>query len=104
MIFCPKCGSILKPDENKKKIVMKCCKCSYFSEEKDAKIVEHIEHKGGIEVVEEKPQIHSKVNEDCPKCKNKEAYYWIIQMRAGDEAATKFFKCTKCEYTWRDNG
>jgi DNA-directed RNA polymerase subunit M len=40
--------------------------------------------------------------EECPKCGNNEAYYWLRQTRAGDEAETKFLKCTKCKHTWRD--
>ena len=39
---------------------------------------------------------------ECPKCGNTEAYYWTIQTRSGDEAETKFHKCTKCKHTWRD--
>jgi len=42
-----------------------------------------------------------KTNEECPKCKHKEAYYWLVQTRAADEAATRFFKCVKCMHTWR---
>jgi len=43
-------------------------------------------------------------NVECPKCGNKEAYYWTVQTRAGDEAETKFLKCTRCKHTWRDYG
>ena len=39
---------------------------------------------------------------NCSKCENKEAYFWTSQTRAGDEAETKFFRCTKCKYTWRE--
>jgi len=42
------------------------------------------------------------VEERCEKCSNKEAYFWTIQTRAADEAETRFFKCTKCNYTWRE--
>ncbi len=37
----------------------------------------------------------------CPKCKNKKAYFWTLQTRAADESETKFYKCTKCDHTWR---
>ncbi|GAI81579.1 unnamed protein product, partial [marine sediment metagenome] len=33
---------------------------------------------------------------------NEKAYFWSVQTRSGDEAETKFFKCTKCEFTWRE--
>ena len=38
----------------------------------------------------------------CEKCGNKAAYYWTQQTRGADEPETRFFKCTKCEYTWRE--
>lgn len=37
----------------------------------------------------------------CPKCGNPKAYWWEQQTRAADEAATQFFRCTKCSHTWR---
>ncbi|MEK6852465.1 MAG: zinc ribbon domain-containing protein, partial [Nanoarchaeota archaeon] len=37
----------------------------------------------------------------CPKCKNNEAYFYSAQTRAGDEAETQFFRCTKCQHNWR---
>jgi len=39
---------------------------------------------------------------ECPECKNKKAYYWTKQTRAGDEPETQFFKCVKCNHQWRD--
>ena len=44
------------------------------------------------------------ITEKCKdkKCKNDQAYFWTVQTRAGDEAETKFFKCTKCDHTWRE--
>ena len=104
MLFCPKCGSILKPTETKKGRVMKCSNCGYISKEKEAKITEQITEKKKIEIIEKKEEVLSKTKEICPKCKNTEAYYWLVQTRAGDEAATKFYKCTKCGHVWRDYG
>ncbi|GAH37902.1 unnamed protein product, partial [marine sediment metagenome] len=42
------------------------------------------------------------VGEKCKKCGNEKAFFWTVQTRSGDEAETKFFKCTKCEFTWRE--
>ena len=39
---------------------------------------------------------------ECEKCGNKEAFYWQIQTRAGDEPMTRFYRCTKCKETWRE--
>ena len=38
----------------------------------------------------------------CPECRNREAYWWLRQLRSADESETRFFKCTKCAYTWRE--
>ena len=54
-----------------------------------------------IAVVEKKVETLPKTKEECPKCKHPEAYYWLLQTRAADEAATRFFRCAKCNYTWR---
>lgn len=58
----------------------------------------------GVAVVDEKKtNTYPKVQIKCPKCKYKEAYFWTLQTRAGDESETKFYKCAnlKCEHTWR---
>ena len=101
MIFCKKCGSILKPAETKKGKVMKCFNCNFTSSDNDVKLTEQVVHKK-IEVIEEKAEVYSKTKEKCPKCGHEESYYWLVQTRAGDEAETKFHKCCKCEHTWRD--
>jgi DNA-directed RNA polymerase subunit M len=37
----------------------------------------------------------------CPKCSNNLAFWWLRQLRAADESEVRFFRCTECEYTWR---
>lgn len=39
--------------------------------------------------------------EGCPECGNIQAYWWIVQTDSGDEPSTQFFRCTKCNHTWR---
>ena len=41
---------------------------------------------------------------NCSKCGAKEAYYWSVQLRRGDEAETSFFRCVNCGKTWRRSG
>lgn len=41
------------------------------------------------------------IKTECPKCKNNEAMWWLLQTRSGDEPPTQFYRCTKCGYTWR---
>ena len=41
---------------------------------------------------------------ECPKCGNNQAYTWQVQTRGADESSTQFFRCTKCNYTFREYG
>jgi DNA-directed RNA polymerase subunit M len=100
MEFCPKCGAVLI----QKRKNLGCPRCNYSSKEKN-KITtsEKIEQGKEIAVVSEKEaQFLPITNETCKKCKNDKAFFWTVQTRSGDEAETKFFKCTKCEFTWRE--
>jgi len=98
--FCPKCGSVLV----QKKTREGCPRCNYSSKGK-VKIIssEKIEDKNEeIEVIKKDIETFPIVTEKCKKCKNDKAYFWTVQTRSGDEAETKFFKCTKCNFTWRE--
>ena len=46
--------------------------------------------------------LESTVPIDCEKCHNKEGVSWTFQTRSADEPETKFYRCMKCNYTWRD--
>ena len=95
MEFCPKCGSILI----KKKKNFGCSRCNYMTKGKiDMKIKEKINENTPVAVVNEKEaEIYPITDYKCEKCKNKKAYFWIRQMRSGDEPESKFYKCTKCK-------
>lgn len=80
-----------------------CVSCGYECE-KEVKIEssQKIEPKKEVVVIGEKDSEFNPVTEmECPKCEHKEAYFWSKQTRSSDEAETKFYKCTKCKYTWR---
>jgi len=100
MQFCPRCGSILV----QKRKNFGCPRCSYTT--KDKIKIEHRENIGEkqkVSVVKDKDlDVLPTVEEECPKCGNKEAHFWTSQTRAGDEAETKFFRCKKCKHTWRE--
>ncbi|MBR9683061.1 transcription factor S [Candidatus Woesearchaeota archaeon] len=110
MLFCPECGSILRPKEKSGKKLLWCsCGFTVSPEEKskeesetttepETKIEPETKR---IEIVQE-IETHPKIKADCQKCENKEAYYWTQQTRGADEPETRFFKCTKCSYTWRE--
>ena len=100
MEFCPKCGAVLIQKIKN----YGCPRCNYSSKEKvKIKASEKIEEKKKIVVIREKDsQVFPIIAEECKKCGNHEAYFWTVQTRSGDEAETKFFKCTKCNNTWRE--
>jgi DNA-directed RNA polymerase subunit M len=112
MEFCPKCGTRLKPMKKKKKtatLVLACPKCKYektISGEiiTPRKVIE-TSSKEGITVIgkeEQKLRTLPTVKIECPKCGNNTAYVWQVQTRGSDESSTQFFRCTKCNYTFRE--
>jgi len=100
MKFCPKCGALLVL----KKKNWVCPKCSYREKGKvEFKTKEVIEGKIKVGVLKTKESdVRPITTITCPKCGNTKAYYEIVQTRAGDEAETRFFTCTKCGYRWRE--
>ena len=100
MMFCPKCGSILLPDLDKK--VIKCRNCNYKeSKNKNIVIKEKINNKEKIKIIDKNIETLPKTQVDCPKCGHNQAYYWLVQTRASDEPETQFFRCVKCNHQWR---
>jgi len=96
MEFCPKCSAIL--------MSKKCDRCGYESDS-DVKLEtsQSLEVANEVAVVKEgENEVNPKVEIECPKCKHNEAFFWTKQTRSSDEAETKFYKCTKCKYTWRE--
>jgi len=108
MEFCDKCGSSMIPKKSGKSVVLICRRCgkkkrtkvkkgfkiTAFSGKKSGKIIV-IEKKSKFEVL-------PKTTITCPKCDNNKALWWMQQMRAADEPATRFYKCTKCGHVWRE--
>ena len=99
MEFCPKCGAVLI----QKRKNYGCARCDYSTKDKlKIKTSEKIEEKNKVAVIKKEMNTLPIVVEKCKNCGNDKAYFWTIQTRAGDEAETKFFKCTKCDHTWRE--
>ncbi len=100
MEFCPKCGAVLI----EKRKNFGCARCSYSAKGKvKLSSSEKIGEKKKIEVINQKDtETHPITAQECKKCKHPKSYFWTVQTRSGDEAETKFFKCVKCAYTWRD--
>ena len=102
MEFCPKCGAVLV-QKGKREV---CPRCKYTTKSKvKLKTSEKMGEKKKVAVVKDKDvEVYPVIDLDkpCEKCGNKKAYFWTLQTRATDEAETKFFKCTKCNHTWRE--
>ena len=102
-MFCPECGSILRPKDKAGKRIL-YCSCGFTKspdEETSVELKETNSSAKKIEVVEN-VDIRPKIKITCEKCGHKIAYYWTQQTRGADEPETRFFKCTKCGYTWRE--
>lgn len=100
MEFCPKCGAVLVQKVKN----LGCPRCNYSTKEKiKIKTSEKINNKKEIAVIKNKDtEVFPIIGEKCKECGNDKAYFWTVQTRSGDEAETKFFKCTKCNHTWRE--
>ena len=95
MEFCPKCGALLVM----KKTKFGCPRCNYIAKGKvDMSIKEKINEKVEVAVVNEKEgEIQPITDYHCKKCGHNKSYFWILQMRSGDEPESKFYKCVKCK-------
>ena len=88
--------------EGSKKVLV--CSCGYKSGNVEhTKITESIKNESReVEVIDKEIETLPKTDAKCEKCGHKEAYFWTVQTRAGDEPETKFLKCEKCKNIWRD--
>ncbi|MBI4980428.1 transcription factor S [Candidatus Woesearchaeota archaeon] len=101
-MFCPKCGSLLRPKDKGGKTVLFCtCGFTKSIEGESTEITEKVDAGKKIEVMENL-ETHPKIKTTCEKCGNNLAYYWTQQTRGADEPETRFFRCTKCRFTWRE--
>jgi len=112
MDFCPDCGTrlIAKRDKEGTKINLQivCPKCGYKKTGKNNAAVtpKSIKRprKEAITVIGKEHQLRTLPTDKiaCTKCGNNLAYVWQVQTRSGDEGATHFFRCTKCNHTFRE--
>ncbi|MEW6221751.1 MAG: transcription factor S [Candidatus Hadarchaeota archaeon] len=106
MQFCKKCGSLMLPKKIDGDVFLTCTSCGHSVKaegSEEYKMVKKSEDKEEVTVVEEKsgPALPT-TRAHCPKCGHGTAYWWMRQTRAGDEPATRFYRCVKCAHTWRE--
>lgn len=115
MEFCPECASILKPEKVETNegitVMLVCSKCGYKKPMLSGKIKPRatsvIKHdiKQRVTIIgkeEQKINTLPTLKVECPQCGNNLAYVWQVQTRGGDESSTQFFRCTKCNHTFRE--
>ena len=106
MEFCPKCEMRLKKDITNMSLT--CPKCQYVKEKPNQTKKEKLQESDPALLVmdegdvKESKGLESTIKIDCEKCHNQEGVSWAFQTRSADEPETKFYRCTKCNYTWRD--
>jgi transcription factor S len=110
MEFCPNCESRLAPKKTEARVSMVCSKCGYVKKEVDenepkasGKVIKHTLQQQ-VTVIGKEDQVNTMptMRMECPKCANMLVYVWQVQTRGGDEASTQFFRCTKCNHTFRE--
>lgn len=100
MQFCPKCKSIMIPGEE----VLTCRRCGHEVPKQGKPIVSKAERREReITVLEGQEDAGLPTTQcRCPDCGHNTAYWWMRQLRSADESEVRFFRCTKCNKTWRE--
>ncbi|WP_062661634.1 transcription factor S [Aeropyrum camini] len=110
--FCPRCGSIMYPRREGARYLLVCKSCGYSeegsSEDQQAYRMRVTVEKGPrdkIVVIDDETPMGAQVlkgSVSCPKCGHDEVYFWMMQTRSADEPMTRFYRCKRCRYTWRE--
>lgn len=100
MKFCPKCEVRLKKSDSG----LRCPKCDYSEGGTTTTKKVQEEEVSEFNVLDETEGKESlpTIKIDCEKCGHNEAVWWMLQTRSADEPTTQFYRCTKCNHTWRN--
>ncbi len=109
MEFCPKCGKVMILKKKSSNSTLVCPRCGFEKKAEEVVVTNVVKKRSKpspltIESGEEEKVLPTTTDVVCPKCGNREAYWWSIQTRSADEPMTLFFRCTKCNHTWREYG
>ena len=102
MKFCPKCEVKLKTGDSG----LQCPLCGYVDGQKVKQTKKIVEEEPDFSLLafegDEGDDTNPTIKLDCEKCGHDEAVWWMFQTRSADEPTTRFYRCQKCKYTWRD--
>jgi len=101
MKFCPNCEVRLKKTDTG----LRCPKCDYTeSGTTTTKQVKEEEEVSEFNVLEKSDSQETlpTIKIDCEKCGHDQAVWWMLQTRSADEPTTQFYRCVKCNFTWRN--
>ena len=104
MQFCQQCGTYLTLITVNGKEAYGCPKCNSTVNMGTSKRKINNRKEAIVTIGEDEANVAPlpKTAAECEKCGNKEAYYWQVQTRGGDEPMTRFYRCVKCNATWRE--
>lgn len=103
MKFCPNCKSLMVSSEG----LFRCKRCGH-TEAPGENIEKMTIHSKRVEkdivIVDEADDmiVLPTITVKCPECGHNTAEWWLRQLRSADESETRFFRCVKCKYTWRE--
>jgi DNA-directed RNA polymerase subunit M len=110
--FCPDCGTrMIRSKEVLARtitLIFLCPKCGNKKEYTPSnsfipKIVNH--PKKNMVIIGKKEQrlrTEPIIRINCPSCGNKTSFTWMVHGRS-EQSSTQFFRCTKCNHTFRDS-
>lgn len=104
MQTCDNCGGLIVPSKKGDDTTLKCRSCGAVIQPtgEEFSLKEEHEHDEDHVTVNQPDESLPTTDEECDDCGNDEAYWWMLQTRASDEPATRFFRCTECSHTWRE--
>ena len=101
MKFCPNCEVRLKKTDTG----LRCTKCDYTeggaTTTKQVKAEEDVSEFNVLEKSDSQETLPT-IKIDCEKCGHDQAVWWMLQTRSADEPTTQFYRCVKCNFTWRN--
>ena len=100
-MFCPKCRSLMGSTGGQ----LKCRKCGFLRDITAKDTMQRTRTRGerAIPIIEDERKIPTlpTISIRCPKCGHNAAFWWLRQLRSADESEVRFFRCCRCEHTWR---